>query len=180
LIDQFYDAYPHLKEMQEDIEQSYAHGEPPFIKLPDGWYMWGDNENFRSVVNVPIQGTGASIMRKAVDLNHERGGAQVVFTLHDAIYIEGELGSEDKIITLMESMRDAFASFFPGKELVAKKIKLDPFAWSPNFLPDSELLFTRGEKNIIIPCSNLYIDERAKSDYDKFSKYFEFPEQDLL
>ena len=33
-----------------------------YIKLPCGWYMWGDNDNMRSVGNCPIQGFGGSII----------------------------------------------------------------------------------------------------------------------
>lgn len=174
-IDLFYDAFPELKFAQEELQEEYGNGQD-FIKLPCGWYMWGDNENIRSVVNVPIQGTGASIMRKAVDLNHERGGAPIAFTLHDALYIEGDVGDEGKILILRDAMRDAFAHYFPSHKKEALKIKLDPFAWSPDYEKDSELDID-GWK---VPASDLYIDERAQADYDKFSIYFEDPIEDSI
>lgn len=174
-IDLFYDAFPELKFAQEELQEEYGNGQD-FIKLPCGWYMWGDNENIRSVVNVPIQGTGASIMRRAVDLNYERGGAPIAFTLHDALYIEGDVGDEGKIAILRDAMRDAFAEYFPGHRKDALKIKLDPFAWSPDYETDSEIDID----GWTIPVSDLYVDERSKTDYDKFSIYFEDPIEDLI
>lgn len=176
-IDLFYDAFPKLKEAQEELLEGYGI-DFDFIKLPCGWHMWGDNDNKRSMVNVPIQGMGASIMRKAVDLNYERGGAPISFTLHDALYIEGNVGEEHKILILRGAMRDAFAYYFKGQEKVAAKIKLDPFAWSTSYKKDSSLIL--GKSKWEVPCSNLYIDERAQSDYNKFSQYFEDRIEDLI
>ena len=174
-IDLFYDAFPELKLDQDELENGYGN-DIDYIKLPCGWYMWGDNENIRSVINVPIQGTGASIMRKAVDLNHRRGGAPVAFTLHDALYIEGDVGDEHKIAILRDAMRDAFAYYFPKYRPDALKIRLDPFAWSPNYEKDSEINID-GWK---VPTSNLYIDERAQADYEKFSRYFTDRDEDKI
>jgi DNA polymerase-1 len=167
LITQFYDAYPKLKDFQDNIAHIYQEDE--FIQLPDGWYMWGDNPNFRSVANYPVQGRGASIMRKAVDLAFSRG-LYVPFTLHDALYIEYKVGDEYKIEILRDCMKEAFQFYFPeeDKEL-AGKIVLDPFAWSRDYAEDGELVFESGWK---VPCSNLYVDDRSRSDYDKFSRYF--------
>ena len=139
-----------------------------YIKLPCGWYMFGNNENDRSVQNVPVQGFGGSIMRKAVDIARSKG-CQISYTLHDAIYIEDKVGREDKIVKLYQSMVEAFKYYFPYKQKsLAMKIKLDPFAWSPNYKRDSEIKV----EGLTVPCSDLYIDGRAQEDYDKFSKYF--------
>ena len=59
-----------IKELTEALEEYKIKG---YIFLPDGWFMWGDNDNFRSVGNVPIQGLGSCIMRKAVELAQDRG-----------------------------------------------------------------------------------------------------------
>jgi hypothetical protein len=167
-IDIFYETFPVLEERQHQIIEEYK--SDGFIRLPDGWYMWGDNENFRSVVNCPIQGRGGVVMRKAVDLAYKRG-LYVPFTLHDALYIEFKRGNEHEMEILEECMREAFVSCFP-KDMYkyASKIKLDPFIWGPEYEKDSEIVLASGKK---IPCSNLYLDERAKTDYDAFSKYFE-------
>lgn len=177
-IDIFEDSFPEYMEWKQDLIDAYTDG--CGIRLPCGWRMWSDNENVRSVCNVPIQGFGASIMRKSVDLAVRRG-CSVIFTLHDAIYIEGKVGDENKIWELMRSMRDGFQFYYKGTkyEDVAGKIKLDPFAWSPNYKKDSELI-VGGRPGINIPCSNKYIDERAHSEYERFSKYFLSPETDLL
>lgn len=177
-IDLFYsdDAFWKLKDFQEEILLNYA--DKGHVRLPCGWYMFGDNENHRSVTNVPIQGLGASVMRKAVDLARARG-VTVIFTLHDALYIEDEIGKEWKIAVLRDCMREAFAFYFPkNMQDMARKIRLDPFAWSPNYKPDSVMHV--GKSKMEVPCSNIYIDERAGSEYEKFSRYFEDRAEDEL
>lgn len=173
-IDLFYSTFPCLKEYQNWLLDIYK--EDKYLKLPCGWYMWGDNPNFRSASNMPIQGFGASVLRKAVDLAFERG-LYVPFTLHDAVYIEYNVGEEYKIKILADCMREAFVHYLEeDKKEFGSKIKLDPFAWSPNYEKDSEIE-VEGMK---IPISNLYIDSRSEKDYLAFSKYFEDESGDLL
>lgn len=174
-IDLFEESFPDYMEWKEDIITMYRNGHG--IRLPCGWRMWCDNDNDRSVANVPIQGLGGSIMRKAVDLS-VGNGCTVIFTLHDALYIEDKIGNEHKIVKLRDSMREAFQFYYRGTkhEGIAGKIKLDPFAWSPNYEKDSEKVID-GWK---IPTSNLYIDERATNEYERFSKYFGEVDTDLL
>jgi len=167
-IDLFYEAFEGLGDFQEAVIENYQNGNP--IVLPCGWYVFCDNENFRSVANVPIQGLGASIMRKAVDLNYERGGSPIAFTLHDALYIEDDVGKEKNILLLRDAMRDAFKFYFPGLEETASGIKLDPFAWSPDYEKDSELII--GKEKWKVPASDLYVDDRAHDEYRMFSQYF--------
>lgn len=174
-IDKFYGAFRGLSIYQEEIEEYYQdHG---IIKLPDGWTMWGDNPNFRSVANVPIQGFGSCVMRKAVDLSVARG-LYIPFTLHDALYIEGNIGEEYKIKILADQMREAFAFYFLNPEMreLAKNIKLDATAWSPDYQPDSEMNI----EGLKVYCSNIYKDKRALDEYEQFSKYFEPQDWDLL
>lgn len=118
---------------------------------------------------------GGSIMRKAVDLAVERG-VQVVKTLHDAIYIIYDIGDEKQIIKLRDAMIEAMGFYFTGRlKEMAMKIKLDPFAWSPDY--------SEGEMDVQgwkVPTSPLYIDERAIGEYKQFSKYFEDSDADLL
>lgn len=178
-IDLFYETYENLQEMQQDLMEDYEDGMRP-VRLPDGWIMFGDNENIRSVVNVPVQGRGATIMRKAVDLYHEATGDHVVKTLHDALYIRYDVGDEWKILALKWAMREAFAYYFPKHTQTARRIKLDPFAWSPNYEADGEIKVTWKKEAWTVPVSNLYVDDRAIADYKKFSKYFEKPDFDSL
>jgi hypothetical protein len=172
-INEFYNAFPDLAEYKKDIEDSYE--EDKFLKLQCGWYLFGDNENPRSVGNFLVQGLGSTIMRKAVDIAVEKG-VQVVKTLHDAIYIIYGIGDEKQILKLRDAMIEAMGFYFTGRlKEMAMKIKLDPFAWSPDY--------SEGEMDVEgwkVPTSPLYIDERAIGEYRQFSKYFEDSDADLL
>jgi ketosteroid isomerase-like protein len=183
LIDAFYEVYWELKEWQEKIQEQYI--DDGFLKLPCGWYMWGPNDalgnegndNFRSICNVPVQGFGASILRKAVSLCVQRG-LKPIITLHDALYIEYDAGDFKALDTFHECMKEAFIFYFPESEKHnAAKIKMDAFSWSPDYQADGEIVTPAGRK---ISVSNIYIDERAQDEYDQFSKYFEDREEDSL
>ena len=176
-IDLFEEAYPQYMEWKNDLAKTYLEGEG--IKLPCGWMHGPDNDNIRSVLNVPIQGFGASIMRKAVDLAVSRG-CRVIFTLHDAIYIEQKVGEESKIGILMDSMREAFQFYFQDTNYfeTAGAIKLDPFAWSPSYPRDSEITLSKCKR--VIPVSDLYRDERSLNEFNRFSKYFNSPDTEFL
>lgn len=170
-IDKFYATYSKLEEYQQKVIEEYSDPEKPgFIKLPCGWYMWGDNRNKRSVANVPIQGKGASIMRLAVDIAASRG-VKVIMTLHDAIYIEGDVGKESDMLILRDAMTEAFCHWYKNDKILlegSKLIRLDPFIWSPDYKKDSTIKVNGWE----IPASDLYVDERAFEEYKKFSPYF--------
>lgn len=174
-IDLFDDTFEVFSDWRKEIQTEYSGGGA--IKLPCGWWVWGDNDNLRSVANVPIQGFGASVMRKAVEIAEKRS-VNVIFTLHDAIYMEGEIGQEYKIKWLAEAMTEAFQYYFDDPKIkeLAGKVRLDPFAWSPDYEKDSEI-DCDGFK---VPASSLYIDSRAQRDYDNFSMYFDRVEGDSL
>lgn len=176
MIDKFYEVYSGLQEWQDSIQREYK--DSKFIKIYDGWAMWGDNDNFRSVGNVPVQGTGAAIMR-AADIRAMSSGLYVPFTLHDALYLEYKVGEEEKIQELYDIMREEFAKAFKSKlqPLAAKLIRMDPFAWSSSYEKDSEFKLKSG---LVVPCSNLYVDERAHNDFEKFSPYFNKPPSEIL
>jgi len=175
MIGVFESVYPTYIDWRREQLSLYEQG-MAFSTL-DGWKLWTDNDNPRSVLNVPVQGGGASIMRKAVDLAVAKG-CRVVFTLHDAIYIEDKMDNIGKIIHLRDAMRAGFAHYFEGTKWqeVAKKIKLDPKAWGPDFEEKGEITV----KDLVVPVSKLYLDSRAISDYNRFCKYFEAPDSDLL
>ena len=174
----FEDNFDVYMDYKRDLAEKYEDGYG--IILPCGWRMWNDNDNIRSVLNVPIQGFGGSIMRKAVDLAVTRG-AKVLFTLHDAIYIEGNVGQETDIAILNDSMLEAFQFYYKGTKHfeIAGKIKLDPFAWSPDYTQKEDSVMGKYGR-IDYPCSDLYIDERAIREYERFSKYFSGSDGDLL
>ena len=188
MIDAFNEAYPDYYAMGPELVGEYQSWGALFLE--DGWALWGDNENMRSVQNFPIQGRGGMIMRKAVDLAVSYG-CKVIMTLHDALYIEYNVGEEHKVELLDKAMREAFVwAFgdfgqpvdpedykFPFQQRYSKIIKMDPFAWSPEYEKDSEILLPSG---YTIPCSNLYVDERSIIDYEKFSPYFNASTEDEL
>ena len=175
MIDLFYTTYPELKKYQTGIIEQYA-GDG-YLRLEDGWYHWGDNDNFRSATNFTVQGVAAAIMRKAVKLAFERG-LYVCITLHDALYIEYKVGNEQQIETLAWCMKQAFQDYFEDETMKkwASSIRLDPFAWGPSY-EGKETIETNA---MVIDCGALYIDDRAKSDYEKFKKYFDPRAEDLL
>lgn len=175
LIDTFEELFPVFTEWRKQIFSDYEEGYA--IRILDGWMMWTDNPNPRSVTNVPIQGAGSAIMRKAVDLA-VTSGCRVIFTLHDAIYIEGTMKNIGDIEKLNSAMRDGFSHFFDGTKYfeAAKKIKLDPKAWGPDFPDKGDI--TVGK--LKVPVSKLYVDERSIKDYERFSKFFGRSETDYL
>ncbi len=187
LIDAFYEVYSDLKKWQDQIQKQYARDKN--LKLPCGWYLWGDNDNFRSVVNFNIQGLGASIMRKAVEFADE-AGLKVIVTLHDALYIEYDKDDYGAMDTLRDCMKRAFVFYFDDKENAAK-IKMDPFCWSPEYPAPTFEIGKDGKKKKVfstittpggqeIDVSDVYVDERSEAEYDQFCKYFEDREENLL
>lgn len=179
-IDLFESMFPDYMNYKEELADEY--GPEAIIRLPCGWRMWGDNDNIRSVLNVPIQGYGSSIMRNAA-YRCDKNKVDIGWTLHDALYGEDFVKNIHKIGIMHDCMKAAFKHYFKGTPNYerAGAIKLDPFAWSPDFKKDSEFTVdTKMSGKIIVPCSNLYIDERAGDEYERFKKYFSAPEFDLL
>lgn len=180
MIDKFYDVFDRLGDFQQQILDDYC--DTGYIKLPCGWYMFGQNDNHRSIANVPVQGFGGSILRKADEFCFDRG-LYVPITLHDALYIEYDSDDLAAIDKQIDAMREAFIYYFPeDQKEIARKIKMDAFAWSPDY-PAPKMEIHNGKEvevyhTLITPagnkvkCSNLYIDKRAKDEYAKFSKYF--------
>lgn len=164
-IEEFKEAFPGLAQKQRETIQDYE--EEGLIELACGWMMMGDNDNFRSVCNVGIQGLSASILRKAVTLAIE-SGLKVVMTLHDAIYIEYDIGDFAAIDTLYRCMREAFIFYFDDKES-AGLIKQDGFTWCREYSEGT--ITTPG--GLVIGSAPIFVDERAKDEYEQFKKYFE-------
>jgi hypothetical protein len=166
LVDGFYNLYSTFSEWREKTIRTYY--DRKYLVLPDGFYMFGDNQNFRSVGNVPLQGFGACIMRKAVQLAQD-AGLNVIFTLHDALYImfkSDDLGAMD---TLKRCMFDAFIYYFDEKSKVnAKLIRMDGKVWSLDY-EDGEMIT---KDNFKLESQKYFVDKRSKKQYNQFSKYF--------
>jgi DNA polymerase-1 len=184
-IDQFYEVYEKLQEYQGECGEFYD--ENNYLKLPCGWTMFGDNANFRSVANFSVQGTAASIMRKAVEFAFD-AGLNVIMTLHDAVYIEHDCDDFDSIDVLLDCMKRAFCFYFEGElKEKAALIRMDVGTWGPDMPPHYEdekgkLKFhekttPKGKK---ITVMGKYIDKRGYNEYKKFKQYFEDREEDLI
>lgn len=169
-IDKYNNTYYKLHEKQQEIINNFRRGFVEPIKLPCGWYHWRDNDNFRSICNVGIQGMAASIMRKAVQLAIKKHKLKVIKTLHDALYIEYDVGDFSAIDKLKSAMFEAFVFYYNGKAKEdAALIRMDAFTWSPEYV--EQTIKTPGGINVDL--APIYIDERAEDEYYQFSKYFE-------
>lgn len=165
-IDLFNKTYNDYYKWKDDMWEGYqADGH---VKLPDGWYCWGENDNKRSLLNLPIQGIGACIMRKAVALAQD-AGLTVTFTLHDAIYIMYDSFDFKAIDTLEWAMREAVRFYFPKDER-AMLIRMDAETWSPDYKGHPKTIATKTFEKVAV--EEIHIDERAEKEYKNFSKYF--------
>ena len=169
-IDRFYETYPDLKEFQDFIRDIYYNG-GEYLKGNDGWILFQDNDNFRSVVNFFPQQTGGGIMRRDVKYAQE-AGLDVIFTLHDAIYIEFDKDDLSQVDILLDCMYRAFVDYFPEEEQkeAAKLIRMDAHAWSPEYVNEGKF---KTPKGATVEISKLYIDERAENEYEKYKDYLE-------
>lgn len=168
LIDDFNKAYPNFS--QSLFQEQYAYLDRGYQVHPDGWMMWGDNQNRRSVANCPIQGRGSVILRRAI---HDalKEGLEVILPLHDALYVECAIEDVHKSVDLLKRvMVDAFVSAFTGKgRKMAEAIRVDANVWGPKVtaLKDS----TPG--GVSLKLQEIYIDDRSVSEYEKFKTYFQ-------
>lgn len=167
LIDKFDQAYPDYSRYRDDIVNQYY--EQGYLKTPCGWYLFGDNDNFRSVANFPIQSFGSSVLRKALQLSQD-AGLKVIFTLHDACYYEVRHDEIYKIKLISKIMKEAFAFYFEGemKEKAHNLIRIDTNMWGDS-LKNEELEF----EGMKIKTQTRYEDERAKNEIEIFRKYFQ-------
>lgn len=178
LIDLFNKVYPTFYLSKEKALTDYtALGH---VKMPSGWYLWGDNKNHRSVVNSKIQGAAGDIMRHAIMLAQDRG-LDVILSLHDALYIEYDSMDFGAIDTLVEVMDEAFRYWFKHDKWAFENATagIDLKAWSPDYPDEESHIVTPGGKNV--STSAIFVDERAVEEYKQFCKYFETPKGiDLL
>ena len=164
-IDNFYYSFYKYAAYREDVLDYYARD--GFLRLKDGWYMWGDNDNERSTVNFPSQGGGGAAMRYA-DIRCYNAGLWIPFTLHDALYAYIPLDSLEQGMARMKNcMIQGFTDLYRGdakREELASKIRLDVDAWSPEFADDFKIPGVKVQQR--------YIDKRGVSEYEQFKKYF--------
>ena len=160
-----YDVYSRWK---EDVIIDYE--VDGYLKLPCGWTIFGDNKNKKSVQNFPLQGLGASIMRKGVELCQD-DGLDVILTLHDALYVECDSDIEsltEAVSTMYWCLFDAFRHYFIDTDQYenSEAIRMDVFAWSEGY-PTKTIQTDLCEFDI----GNMYL-EGGEADYERFKKYF--------
>jgi len=166
-IDKFYEAYPKYAAWQE--RTMYEYRKRGYLKLPDGWIMFGDNPNFRSVTNCPVQGMGSVVLRKAIELCQLRG-LKVILPLHDALYVEYKNEVSDTPDILYDLMQDAFSYFFQNDKLVyewSKCIRQDIDVWGPG-LEEGYFNTPAGRP---YKQQEIYVDPRGRKEYERFEKY---------
>ncbi len=166
-IDSFNEAYSTHYESVEDFLESFA--DIGYHRLNDGWILFADNENFRSVANFPKQGQGGVILRKAIQLSQD-AGLDVIIPLHDALYFEVDLNNWDAVATCIKCMREAFIDSYKDTEVaeLAKLIMVDVEVWSPELEEG-----TKEVSGVKVKVEKLHKDERATDEYERFSKFFE-------
>jgi hypothetical protein len=176
LVNKFDDLFDTFSRWRESVISHYEIER--ILRLPDGWTMFGNNPSFRSAANMPLQGAGASIMRKAVALAQD-SGLTIIQTLHDALYI---MSPSDRIYDdmdkLKECMTEAFCFYFNEQQKeAAKLIRCDGKIWGPE-LEEGQMITKKGFK---LESSIYHIDGRGKSEYNRYEKYFkESPNLEML
>jgi len=172
-IDAFEETYIDFADCREAIAETYQDEEK--ITLPDGWIMFGDNKNHRSVGNVPIQGFGSCILRKAIQLCQD-GGLKVIVPLHDALYIECDENDWHVVHKFSQYMKEAFIHYFQEEQIpLAELIMLDIEAWGPGLVEG-----VKETEGLKINCEKVHIDERSLEEYNNFSQYFSSPDYEIL
>lgn len=166
-IDGFNEAYSVHSEAVEEFLESFA--DKGYHRLSDGWTLFADNENFRSIANFTKQGMGGSILRKAIQLSQDAGLTPII-PLHDALYYEMDINDWEAVSTATKCMKEAFAFYYLGTEMEesAKKVMVDVEVWSPELNKETKVV--DGQK---IAVESIHIDERSVEEYDKYKRYFE-------
>lgn len=168
LINLFNETYNDFYLYREEVIERY--GMEGYIKLFDGWYMFGDNYNHRSVANVPIQGMGSVIMRRAVKLCQD-AGIRINYTLHDALYIifpSHDLEILDKVAKLM---KEAFKWPYIGSPVEKDMdVGIDIKIWSQDY-PEEEIEIKTPDGYKVLR-QRIHVDKRSVTEYEKFKKYF--------
>lgn len=140
-----------------------------YVRLLDGFYMFGDNPNERSLTNMPIQGLGAAILRKAIQLAQDNK-INVVAPLHDSLYIMFHKDDITAMDRLYDSMVEAFCHYFSGVDKAnARYIRCEGEVWG--YCSDETIAYcTRPMKFSV---EKIHIDARGRKEYEQFKSYFD-------
>ncbi len=165
-IDAFFETYEDFAEWKAETIRDYK--EDGCLKLQDGWVMWGDNDNLRSVGNFPIQGTGSVILRKAVALCQD-AGLRVLYTVHDSICVEFPESKMESVKTLRDCMISAFRQVMePYGQVI--DVGIDGHVWSRDFCDGVNWLQEDWEKDF--QYSVEYCDKKGEKDLARYKEFF--------
>jgi hypothetical protein len=167
LIELYFSVYHYYAAwIDRTIQNYYARG---YLILPDGWVMHGDNQNRRSISNCPVQGVGACILRRAIQIGQDRG-VKVVIPLHDALDQEYRTSEPEKIDVLASAMMEAFGYYFQKDPKIfgwSQAVRLDFDAWGPDHV-DGHFVTPGGRK---VKTQKIFVDPRGKAEYERFKVY---------
>jgi len=130
LIDLFWKAYPVYKDFADEIYPEYSENEG--LAIPMSLFpMHGLNKNRRSVGNVKIQGSGAAILMKLLELLQKwslskYGKPCVIAPLHDACYLEIPYSDFDTLTKDLVDIKSCFENAYSVWAKVAGKMKSEP------------------------------------------------------
>ncbi len=88
-----HELYTNYWDFRNRLKEKYENGD--CILLKSGWAFWPDKK-LNTYQNFPIQGTAQDMLRKAVNLIHKEK-IEIIFPLHDAIYVLCDETNIDKI-----------------------------------------------------------------------------------
>jgi len=140
---------------RERITSRYARD--GYLRLEDGWCLFTGEDSPNTVANFPVQGTGACILRKAVE-NCILAGLRVFAPLHDCIYIntsKAALKEDEK--TLRKCLQAAVASIC-GEDLIRIDLKEYTTDWN-NY-------------------TSTFTEEKQAAEFAQFGKYM-VPKKDF-
>lgn len=99
-IAKYYDSYPDYFAWKQRVKHHYRKMKK-ILRSADNWLLLRDNPNDTSVLNFPIQGSGASCLRYAIR-ECLANGLKVISPLHDAIYFECDEDKASDIVPLIK------------------------------------------------------------------------------
>ena len=144
LILKFYKTYHRYAKWKNNTVKLYK--SKGYLQLKSGWTLFGGKSNAYKVTtipNFPIQGAGSEIMRTAV-MKCFHNDLDVIFTLHDALFIECDNDRDTlqhSLQVFTKCMREAFEEYFLGdiNYWLAGAIKLEAEIWSPDYKEGQKL-----------------------------------------
>lgn len=132
LIDKYWSAYPvYAAWRQKLVDRMMVDG---YLELADGWRLFSvlDN-NRRTIMNFPMQGTGANILRRACQQLAE-ADIEMIGTNHDSVMIQATAAEIDSAVALTaEIMINASRQCLNGHacRVDVEQIVRAPDHWNP-------------------------------------------------